>query len=151
MYLGAHFASRSIPHAHEEYIMNWRRGSMFAGIHLAIVIPLIVSEIAPHWETEKTHAQTIAPSPRFVAYQDEAGTVEFTPMCEGWGVISWQGKVIIISELPAVVLSGWGDSCPASWTVAGLIGIDQRHHDLAKESASSAGLCGLIAVQWPLL
>jgi hypothetical protein len=50
-----------------------------------------------------------------------------------------------------MILSGWNSDCPARWTVAGLIGIDARHHTLTKEIASSVAFSLLIAVQWLVL
>lgn len=128
--------------------MNWRRGSILAGIHVAIAIPLIISTVAPRYETEKTHSGNSGPVLQLTAYQEEAPTVEFTPICEYWRSLTWQEKVLGSSEFPAMTLSGWNSDCPARWTTAGLIGIDMKHHSLSQEVASSTAFSFLIAVQW---
>lgn len=65
--------------------------------------------------------------------------------------MTWQEKILGSAELPAVIVSGWNSDCPAGWTTAGLIGIDIRHHSPAKQIASSAAFCLLIALQWLVL
>lgn len=131
--------------------MNWRRGLIFASIHVAIAIVLVAVELVPRYETEKNDAGSTQPSIVLAAYQEEGGTVDFAPACNLWRSISLSEKVLMVFELPAVILSGWGEFCPARWTTAGLIGIDNRHHSLALETELSAALCGLIGLQWILL
>jgi hypothetical protein len=130
--------------------MNWARGLKFAGIHVAIAIPLVASVAIPRWETRKLHSEIPAQLFTLAAYQEEGGTVSFSP-CEIWRSYSWQEKVLMYSETPAYLLSGWDEICPPAGTVAGLLGIDSRHHTGIQEAASSACLCGLIAIQWVLL
>jgi len=130
--------------------MKWRRGLIFAAIHLAIAVPLIVSELTPGYLTEKTQSLNHNPSRelRLAAYQEGEQTVDFVPFCEEWRSISWQEKILDSSEFPAMILSGWNSDCPAGRTAAGLIGIDIRHHSRAQEIGSSAVFCLLIGIQW---
>ena len=130
--------------------MKWRRGLIIAGIHLAIAVPLIVSELMPRYAVEKTHSlnQNSAPELQLVAFQESEQAVEFVPICEEWRSMSWQEKVLDSSELPATIASGWNSDCPAGWTTAGMIGIDIRHHTRVQEIGSSAAFCLLIALQW---
>lgn len=131
--------------------MNWARGLKFAGIHVAIAIPLIASQEIPRWETEKIHSQTHRISIVLAAYQEEPSTVDFTPMCEEWRSQSWEEKLLAASETPALILSGWNSDCPAAWTISGMLGIDLRHRSVAQRLFSSLGLCCLVTVQWLLL
>lgn len=130
--------------------MKWRRGIILAGIHFVIAASLILCVLVPQYTSAKTHSLNSNRILQFVAYQEEGQTVEFSP-CELWRHITWQEKVLTSSELPAAVLSGWNEECPAGWTVAGLIGIDRRHHTRAKEVESSAAFLLLIAIQWLIL
>lgn len=127
--------------------MNWRRGMILAGIHVGIAIVLTASELIPRSKT----ARCAQPSLVLAVYQEEGETVTFTTSCNLWRSIPFSERVLIISELPAVILSGWGEICPARWTTAGLIGIDDSHHSFAQQTGSAVALCGLIAIQWLLL
>ncbi len=131
--------------------MNWARGLKFAGIHLAIAIPLIASEEIPRWLTEKIHSEVHKNSVVLAAFQEEPSTVEFTPICNEWRSISSAEKLLSVAETPALILSGWNSDCPARWTSAGILGIDIRHHSLKQRLASDFSFCCLIAIQWILL
>lgn len=130
--------------------MKWRRGLIFASTHFIIAAILIISELIPRYSNEKKHSldQKLAPHLQLAAFQEEEQTVEFVPICDNWRSISWQEKILASSELPATIVSGWNSDCPAGWTVAGLIGIDIRHHTRGQEIASSSAFCLLIAFQW---
>ena len=131
--------------------MNWARGLKFAGIHLAIAIPLIASEEIPRWQTEKIHSEVHKNSVVLAAFQEEPSTVEFTPICNEWRSISSAEKLLSVAETPALILSGWNSDCPARWTSAGILGIDIRHHSLMQRLESDFSFCCLIAIQWILL
>jgi hypothetical protein len=131
-----------------ERTMKWRRGLLFGGIHFALAVFLVASELVPRYSSEKTHAQYPSLGLQLAAYQEEEQTVEFVPMCENWRSLSWQEKILASSELPATIVSGWNSDCPARWTTAGLIGIDIRHHSRKQEIASSTAFSLLVALQW---
>lgn len=131
--------------------MNWARGLKFAGIHVAIAILLITSEEMPRWSMEKSHSLIHINGTVLAAYQEEGGTVEFTPICENWRAGSSVAKLFSASETPALILSGWASDCPPSWTISGMFGIDMKHRSRAQELAADTGLCVLIAIQWILL
>lgn len=130
--------------------MKWRRGIILASIHFVIATSLILWVSVPRYSSEKTHSLNPARTLQLAAYQEEGQTVEFSS-CELWRYITWQEKVLVTSELPVAIFSGWNEECPAGWTVAGLIGIDARHHTRAREVASSAAFSLLIAIQWFIL
>lgn len=136
-----------LPSIRSEY-MNWRRGSNFTAIHLAVAIPLIVYTLVPRYNVETIHSSNPSPTFQLTEYQEGGQTVEFSPICEEWRSVSWQEKVLTSSELPAMILSGWNSDCPARWTSSGLIGIDMKHHTRSMAVASSSAFCLLIAVQW---
>jgi hypothetical protein len=131
--------------------MKWRRGLLLASIHFLIALLLVISQLVPRYSSEKTHSLNPQPAFGLAAYQDEGGTVEFVPICENWRSLTWQEKILGTSELPATILSGWNSDCPARWTIAGLIGIDIRHHTRAQVIVSSSAFCFLIALQWFVL
>jgi len=131
--------------------MKWRRGLVLAGVHFVLAVPLVVSIVIPRYSSEKMHSQNSHFSLRLTAYQEEGQTVGFVPSCEEWRSQAWQEKILVSSELPAAVLSGWNSGCPAGWTFAGMIGIDIQHHTREKELISSTAFCLLIAFQWLML
>ncbi len=106
--------------------MNWRRGLVFAGIHLAVCLPLVVWEEAHYWsqlQTSMFHAPVSRPGAvvRHVALQEnepvitaETVTVKFD--CGSfWYHIPLQERIVKTLELPAAVISGWSEPCPVSW------------------------------------
>jgi hypothetical protein len=139
-------------------VFQWRRGLLLAGIHLAICVPLIVWEQATRWDWVRSQEnlpplQLAPPAPPpppggAVKLPDEGETVSFNP-CNPWRHTSWQERVIVFGELPAAAFSQWGEPCPSSWSLAGLLGMGWSNHDSRrKEVEFSTGLCGLIALQW---
>jgi len=130
--------------------MKWRRGLIFAGIHIVVAIPLIVSGRMPRYPVEGTKSLYQNPAPRLklAAYQEGEQTVEPVASCGVRRTMPWQESFLDASELPAALFSGWDSDCPPGWTTAGMIGINVRHHTRAQEIRSSAIFCLFIAIQW---
>jgi len=141
--------------------VQWRRGLVLAGIHLAICVPLIVWEEASRWDWVRsqenlpplvfTHPVPPPSPPDAVKPADEGETVSFSP-CGLWSHIPWQERIIVFGELPAAAFSQWGQPCPPIWSLAGLVGVRGPNRDSRrKEVEVSIGLCSLIALQWILV
>jgi hypothetical protein len=143
--------------------IQWRRGLVLAGIHLAVCGPLIVWEEAgrwdwvrsqeklPHYELSPPPPAPAPPRPDVVTQADEGETVTFSP-CGMWYHTSLQQRIIVLGELPAAAVSGWREPCPPAWSLAGLVGLSWLNRDSRRrEVESSIGLCGLIALQWILV
>lgn len=135
---------------------QWRRGLLLAGIHLAVCAPLIVWEEANRWDWARSQEN---PQPLELAHAapgaakpaGEGETVSFS-RCSLWRLIPWQEKIINFDELPAAAFSQWGELCPPSWTLSGLVGMGWPNRDSRrKEVEFSIGLCSLIALQWILV
>jgi hypothetical protein len=134
--------------------MNWRRGLLLAGIHLAVAVPLIIWQEARDWpylHTEWKPAQRpVLPPPA----PQEDGTVTFSP-CGMWRSIPARTNVLVIGELPASVAVGIGEDCPPIWTVTGALraALDTPpfRSNRTAEVSIAASFCVLIAVQWVLL
>jgi hypothetical protein len=127
--------------------MKVRRGLLLAGIHVAVAAGLLLSlEVNTLRSEKQPQALNLIPA----AYQEEGGTVTFSA-CDLWYHIRWQGRVLALSEFPAFFLSGYGEICPARWTVAGVLGIGPRSHSARQQAYSVAGLLALIAIQWILI
>lgn len=137
--------------------VQWRRGLLLAGIHLAVCAPLIVWEEAHIWDWARSQENlpplelerpVPPPPPDAVKPADEGATVSLSP-CGMWYHTSLPQRIIVLGELPAAAVSGWREPCPAAWSVAGRLGMGWPNHDSRrKEMESSIGLCFLIALQW---
>jgi hypothetical protein len=68
-----------------------------------------------------------------------------------WGHPSDQETILFAAEMPALILSGWRNPCPASWSVAGLTGARQLMNTRSHERQVAAAFLGLIAIQWLFL
>ncbi len=89
--------------AGDEMKIQWRRGLVLAGIHLAICVPLIVWEEASTWDWVRSQenlpplelARPVPPPPPPDAVKpaDEGETVSFSP-CGLWRHIPWQERII---------------------------------------------------------
>lgn len=94
--------------------MKWRRGLLFALIHIAIAVPLIVWEESRQW-----------------AYLSSRGCVPDPPAAvgpqEGWSfdtVEYWppaQLKILGMVDLPARLLAGWQNPFRSKYTLAGIV------------------------------
>jgi hypothetical protein len=140
--------------------IQWRRGLVLAGVHLAVCVPLIVWAQASKWDwvrsqenlpTLELERPVPPPPPDVVKPAVEGETVSFSP-CGLWRHIPWQERVIVWGELPAAAFTQWGESCPPIWSLAGLVGVGWPNRDSRrKEVEVSIGLCGLIVLQWILV
>ncbi len=130
--------------------MNWRRGLLLAGIHLAVAWPLIVWQEAREWpHFRPSTAQPQSTAIRLAAWQEEH-TATFDP-CGFWRSIPPQETVIQMGELPAAALSGWGVECPAPWTFYGILHQGPAR-DTQRELVTVAAAFGtLIPLQWLLI
>jgi hypothetical protein len=139
--------------------MNWRRGILLAGIHLAIAVPLIVMDEVQHEASTREHYASLASQPAksdsgATSLDDEEADVAFDP-CKVFFDYSTRHQVEQSLEPFAVALSGWQQVCPPRWSIARRLKI---HYDwlqapstipARREVGLAFGL--LIAAQWILL
>jgi len=137
--------------------MNWRRGWVFASIHLAIGLGLIVWQEAGY----RSRLEASSTPPRAV-YQDAAfQTDQFTIKEEPntvtfdcrylWYHMPLQQRIINTFELPAALVTGWNEPCPVRWTISKKLGLDSIPRTRSKEICSAAILLILIATQWVVI
>ena len=133
--------------------MNWRRGFVFASIHFTICFGLVVWQESGYWD----HLDSSGPvRPQYadvaldmdqLTMKEEPVTVTFD--CRNlWYHMPLQQRIINIFELPAALLVGWDEPCPAHWTLVTILGINTGHHTRSKEITSASMLLLLIALQW---
>jgi len=133
--------------------MNWRRGLLLAGIHLAVAGSLITWQESREWQYLHSDASpTQNPTLRLAAWQEEQG-VGFDP-CNG-GFVCYgprpQYYVVYSANIPVAAISGWNEPCPASWSLAGLMNARFGRYTRKGEASVAVSLCLLIFLQWFLI
>ncbi|MGD0348289.1 MAG: hypothetical protein ABSA85_16115 [Terracidiphilus sp.] len=143
--------------------MNWRRGILLAGIHLAAAVPLIVMTEARFeaFVREVQADQVDHAPPAWIASDPllknappggEEQVVEFSP-CDLW--VEYHGGLELAwsVNLPATALSGWGQDCPSRWTLAGRLndGYPWSASTIPSRREVCWGFGLLIAAQWFLV
>jgi hypothetical protein len=145
--------------------MKWRRGILLAGIHLAVAVPLMVMhEVRYEAFVHEDHAdrEDHAP-PAWIASDpvlktapsgDEEQTVGFSP-CNLWADYPADEELARSANLPATILSGWGEECPTRWTLAGRLNVGYSFFPSRATISSRREVdCGfglLVAAQWILV
>jgi hypothetical protein len=143
--------------------MNWRRGILLAGIHLAVAVPLIVkTEMRVEAFMREDHADHedhappawIASDPLLKNAQSggEEQTIGFSP-CDLWSEYPANEELAWSADLPAETISGWGRDCPPRWTLAGRlnVGYSWSASTIPSRRKVCWGFGLLIAVQWFLV
>jgi len=148
--------------------MNWRRGLLLAGINLAVAVPMISMMEARDQKYALTQEEIMArsawndapkpPEPPIPepdqAKPEQAVSFTFDP-CSMWVHYSAQEVVMQGAEMPSVALAGWGNICPAHWSLAGRLRESSTWPPtplwMETQRKIDAGLCLFIAMQWFLM
>lgn len=142
---------------------------MLAGIHLAVVVPLILMTEVRDAQFLRDRAESTAeaqreeaskalasasPAPAKEDAEQEAVTVNFSP-CAMWTHYPPQDYVVQFANLPAFVLTQWRVPCPSRWSLSGMLGAGstwpQTPLSLVWQKQVDLGLALLIAIQWFLV
>jgi hypothetical protein len=149
--------------------MNWSRGVLLAGIHLAVAVPLILFMEARDAQFVRDREESIAaaasaaaaksagqlnPVPGQASAEQEGETVSFDP-CGMWVHYSVQEEIIQLVNIPANALTQWREDCPTRWSLSGMlhgVGWQERTPSwMAAQRRVAWGLFVLIALQWILV
>jgi hypothetical protein len=147
--------------------MNWRRGLLLAGIHLAVVVPLMVmlevqdeayirEHYAPQKQTEDGPPAWTASDPALknAPSGGEEQTIILDP-CAMTFHYRPQQKVPRFVNIPAAVLSGWEQECPPRWSLAGRLKVGYLWAEppsmVPARRTVNWGFAFLIAIQWMLV
>ena len=131
--------------------MNWRRGLVLAGIHLAMVVPTLVREEARFWQYTNTEVSSrISPHVERVLFQ-EGQALDLDP-CH-WHDIGFSRSTEVegFANLPTALLTGWHDSCLTKTSLGKVVRrfVGRRNH--AAEIADCICLALLVFIQWFLI
>lgn len=133
--------------------MNWRRGVVLAGIHLAVAVALLSWEEAESWRYFTAQVPERA-QPRLVAWQEEPSQVQFDP-CLGEGVVDGpfppQSYIVSAANVPAMQVTGGHVACRYQSPLDRLIQSRMGRGSHASEFVICGILCVLIAAQWVLI
>jgi len=121
--------------------MNWRRGLLLAGIHLAIVGFVVYM----YEDMDAT----------MLSHSIDAGELIMDGPCPIiWDDPSPLTMVVPTSNLPAFALTGWRIECPGPRTLSGILHANGWEHSVANIAAlRSVDLifCALVSIQWFLI
>jgi hypothetical protein len=130
--------------------MNWRRGLLLAGIHLAVAGSLIFWQDANDW-----HSLSVHPVRPFVGTRitepipnGNGMMIEFDPCKLHWRSTSFRESVVLLANLPVSPLLGWKVTCPKKWTLAGAVESRSGGRSRSTEIVVSIGFCAMIALLW---
>lgn len=149
--------------------MNWRRGLLFAGINLAVAVPMILMMEARDQkysltqeemmaktarETRPRPPESLAPKPTQTSPEQADETVSFDP-CTVWVHYPVQVVVVQAANMPSLALAGWENDCPPHWSLAGRLRGKTTWPPtplwMETQREIDAGLCLFIALQWFLM
>lgn len=146
--------------------MNWRRGLLFAGIHLAVAVPMILMMEARDANVAREYLAAVAeaareaaakpsapvtPAPSQASTEQAEETVSFDP-CAMWVHYPAQVVVVQATDMLPLALAGWEMDCPPRWSLAGRVRGNRTWPPTAKwmteQRRIDSGLCALIAFFW---
>jgi hypothetical protein len=136
--------------------MNWRRGILLAGIHLAVAVPLIVMHEMRDEAFIREYYVSPAAQPSKSASgatstDDEEATVALDPCTM---IFDYSTRYLVEESLEpfAVALSGWHRVCPPRWSLAGRLKINydwlQSPSTIPSRRMVGLGFGVLVGVQW---
>lgn len=126
--------------------MQWKRGLLIAGIHLAVVGAMFVQEESAVWPMIKASAGGTAVL-RLAAWQEE-------PMADSCGEsiadvpMPVEEKIVGFANLPVALLTGWHQPCATPGRLTAMIQGKAGKPTHASEITTSIILCILVFAQW---
>ncbi|HEY2861666.1 MAG TPA: hypothetical protein VGJ21_24920 [Terracidiphilus sp.] len=126
--------------------MNWRRGLLFAAIHLAVAVPMVTWEEATRWDWLREREIRPIPPPA-PSKPGDGESVTFSP-CGLWENYGAARTVVYVADFPAVALSGWRLCSPPSWSVSHFAGATALNSTRAIEKKTCIGLGVIIVLFW---
>ena len=133
--------------------MNWRRGLLLAGIHLAVTGSLLVWQETWYWRYIPSKPVLQRPVETETIGPDGEITISFHICDEGsdfYGHMSPQEKLAGFENLPVVLLSGWHAPC-STWGMVTWMVEERLHRTRISEITIVTILCAFVAVQWFLV
>jgi len=129
--------------------MNWRRGLLLAGVHLAVAGSLIVWMEARDAQYRK-YADSESAKPPLQATKQEDEVVTFD-LCSLIVDYSPQEQIIQLANIPTLYLTGWHLYCPPRWSLDGMLHIEYGRPSLTIERRGDFGLLAVLLIQWLLI
>jgi hypothetical protein len=129
--------------------MNWRRGLLLAGMHLAVAIPLMVwieADDVEHLKYFPRYSGSVEP---IQIGNSQPGEFYLIDPCGMTSSGEFKPAAIVRSaNLPSTIFVGWRAICPEDWTIAGMLHLSLRRPSLAVTRQLNLALGLLIPVQW---
>ena len=140
--------------------MQWRRGILFAAVHLAVVLPMVaVMEVNEAAELrlmrDQNPQEADPPTKAPIPASEASGEIMTFNLCSVTDVYSPNEKILVIADPAPVLVTQWRYPCPPQWSVAGmLVGTvwsRPSFTQFAKEQKVDAIFLLLIGIQWTLI
>lgn len=128
--------------------MNWRRGLLYALVHLLVVLPIIVHLRVADWSARNAGGEQRTLLKEAKSQEDAVGWDPMAICCYP----SPMEAIVGVTNLPAAILSGW--KVRNSYSDTALAGV--MHHLLGRDSVKGDVILdtcflGLIFAQWLIL
>jgi hypothetical protein len=131
--------------------MQWKRGLLIAGIHLAVVVAWTVQQESAVWPMIQANTDRAAVL-RLAAWQ-EGPVTSFNP-CDG-GVVDapmpTEERIVGFANLPVALLTGWHQPCATPGRLTAMVEGRTGRPTHGSEISVSIILCVLVFVQWMLV
>jgi hypothetical protein len=146
--------------------MNWRRGLLLAGIHLAVAGFLILSLEARDAKYLHAQEESVAeaareaaarpaeppnPAPAPVNSGEATETITFNMCSELWVHYPPQTIIVRLANYPAMFLTHWRMQCPSRWSLSGMLNVRNWRPSLESQRRADLGMILIIAIQWFLV
>lgn len=134
-------------------VMNVRRGLIFAAVHLAIAIPIMLSLEVPN--SIGRNEQFPSEAKLILASQENGSTAAFDPCTAFIDGFTGKQEIVLIANPLAFIPTGWSQTCPPHWTAAGALGLKWGFvfspSDAPARRKVDLLFIALIALQWFLI
>jgi hypothetical protein len=126
--------------------MNWRRGLLFALVHMLIAVPLVVWQEAHEWTRLRARTEGSATF-RLAAFQEQQVTFD-SNICY-WSTP--QETILTLVNMPASIIAGRHVPRPSRFTVDGVVEVLFGRATRRSSVLTAFGFVCLVFLQWLLI
>jgi len=133
--------------------MDWKRGCVFAGIHLTLAASLMIWDEAPFWNLIRTDRNISVTLPHDQDADSSDPFLSLNPCDEGTfrdGPMSAPEQVVAFANLPAILITGGHTPCTTPTPLNNML---QKRYGRThrSEELTLAIICAAVVIQWLLV